>query len=41
MGASIIFTRIIVRCIFLLVFIGENGMAWKSIYGLLWVLVKA
>lgn len=41
MGASIIFTRISVRCNFLLVFIEENGMAWKSIYGLLWVLVKA
>lgn len=41
MGASIIFTRISVRYNFLLVFIGENGMVWKSIYGLLRVLVKA
>lgn len=41
MGASIIFTRISARYNFLLVFIGENGMVWKSIYGLLWVLVKA
>ncbi len=41
MGASIIFTRISVRYNFLLVFIGENGMVWISIYGLLRVLVKA
>lgn len=41
MGASVIFTRISARYNFLLVLIGENGMVWKSIYGLLRVLVKA